>query len=283
MVRRITAACAAAIVSAASLAGSRAGSPPDMLVSRQLAEREHLAAGDVVDLCRDPSCATSRPFRVAGTYEPLPDPMRFAQDRLEARVHLPDLQPLFPSGQAAPGTTVTSINATLGDSGRASAFAAAVERRLPGLVARATSAPDERTSTFAVLERFHLAIAIVTVLGSGVFLLALMVMLVDERRETVVTLRLIGLTRARLLRQVLVEGGLIAVAGALFGIAFAILVEPAFNRFFQWRYDTALVFLRITPSIVARSVLLAIPVGVLASAAAAWTFLRRESLSQVGR
>ena len=113
-----------------------------------------------------------------------------------------------------------------------------------------TSAPDERTATFAVLDRFHLAIAIVTVIGSGAFLLALMVMLVDERRETMATLRLIGFTRARLLRQVLIEGGLIAVAGALFGIAFALAAEPAFNRFFQWRYDTALVFLRITPAIV---------------------------------
>jgi putative ABC transport system permease protein len=283
MVRRITAILAAAVVSAGTPALSRTQAAPDMLVSRQLAEREHLSVGDVVDLCRDPACTTSRPFRVAGMYEPVPDPMRFAQERLEARVHLADLQPLIPAGQAVPGTTITAINAKLRDPAQARAFAEAVERRLPGLLARPTNAPDERTSTFTVLDRFHLAIAIVTVIGSGVFLLALMVMLVDERRDTVVTLRLIGLTRTRLLVQVLVEGGLIAVAGALFGVVFAIATEPAFNRFFQWRYDTALVFLRITPSIVARSVLLAIPVGVLASAAAAWAFLRRESLSQVGR
>jgi putative ABC transport system permease protein len=162
-------------------------------------------------------------------------------------------------------------------------FASDVERRLPGLAARSTSAPDERTSTFAVLDRFHLAIAIVTILGSGAFLLALMVMLVDERRETAATLRLIGLTKRRLIAQILVEGALIAAAGALFGILFAIAAEPAFNRFFQWRYDTALVFVRVTPAIAIRCVAVAVPVGLAASAIAGWTILRRRTLFRVAR
>ncbi len=281
MMRRVIPALAAATIAAVAAAAAGSDTTPEILLSRQLAEREHLRVGDVVDLCRGATCSEPRRFRVSGTYEPVPDPMRFAQERLEARVHLPDLEALMPP--SATGPAVTAINVKLRNPASGAPFAQEVQQRMPGLLARATSAPDERTSTFAVLERFHLAIAIVTVIGSGVFLLALMVMLVDERRETVATLRLIGLTRARLLTQVLVEGGLIAVAGALVGVALAMTSEPAFNRFFQWRYDTALVFLRITPPIVARSVLLAVPVGVLASAAAAWTFLRRESLSEVGR
>jgi len=247
---------------------------PDVLVSRQLLEREHLAVGQVVELSRDAAGGEAKRFRIAGVYEPLPDPMRFAQERLEARVHLPDLQA---------GTTITSINVQLADPAAAPAFAADVMRRLPGLTARATSVPDDRASTFAVLERFHLAIAIVTVIGSGAFLLALMVMLVDERRETMATLRLIGFTRGRLMTQVLVEGGIIAAAGVAFGIAFALATQPAFNRFFQWRYDTALVFLRVTPSIVARSAAIALPVGALASAAAGWTILRHRALTRIGR
>ncbi|PYQ47262.1 MAG: hypothetical protein DMF78_24180, partial [Acidobacteria bacterium] len=69
-----------------------------------------------------------------------------------------------------------------------------------------------------------------------------MVMLVDERRDTMAILRLIGLSRRRILAQVLVEGMLIAVVGAVFGVALAAVLETGFNRFFQWRYDTALVF-----------------------------------------
>lgn len=248
-------------------------SVPDVLVSRQLLEHEHLAVGQVVELSHDAAGHGATRFRIAGVYEPVPDPMRFAQQRLEARVHLPDLR----------DETITTINVALADPSAAPAFAGDVARRLPGLTARATAAPDERASTFAVLDRFHLAIAIVTVIGSGAFLLALMVMLVDERRETMTTLRLIGLTRGRLLTQVLVEGALIAGAGVAFGVAFALATQPAFNRFFQWRYDTALVFLRVTPSIIARSALIALPVGMLASAAAGWTILRHRTLTRIGR
>jgi putative ABC transport system permease protein len=121
------------------------------------------------------------------------------------------------------------------------------------------------------------------VLGSGVFLLALMVMLIDERREMMATLRLIGFTRGRLLLQVLVEGALIAALGAAAGILFALAMQPVFNRFFQWRYDTALVFLRITPAIVLQSVAMAVPVGMLASLGAGWAVLRQRPLAQVRR
>ncbi|HTL45939.1 MAG TPA: FtsX-like permease family protein [Vicinamibacterales bacterium] len=257
-----------------------APAPADVLVSRQLLEREHLAVGQTVELSSDAAGTAARPFRIVGVYEPTPDPMRFAQERLEVRVHLPDAAALE---DRLPSSSLTSINVELRDREDAAGFASDVERRLPGLTAKSTAAPDERTSTFAVLDRFHLAIAMVTVFGSGAFLLALMVMLVDERRETVATLRLIGLTKQRLIAQVLVEGALIAVAGAAFGVLFARAAEPVFNRFFQWRYDTALVFVRVTPAIALRCVALAVPVGLAASAIAGWTILRRRALLTVGR
>ena len=72
-----------------------------------------------------------------------------------------------------------------------------------------------------MLERFHLAIALVTIIAATVFLLALTVMLVDERRETVGVLRLIGLPTGRILTQVLLEGLLVAGAGSAFGLVLA--------------------------------------------------------------
>ena len=261
-----------------------AESPRSILISRQLSESRGLQVGDVVRLSADQSGAGAQAFRIAGVYEPTPDPMRFAQRRLEARLHLPDLAALTgtPSDPAS-AESVTSINIALQDSTDAAAFSRDVAARLPTLVARPTSAPDERTSTFVVLERFHLAIAIVTVVGSAVFLLALMVMLVDERRGTVGTLRLIGFTRRRILLQVLAEGALIAIAGAVFGIVFAFATQGAFNLFFQWRYDTTLIFLRITPNVVWQSLLIAIPLGIAASLIASWTLLRQQLLVLVRR
>ena len=83
---------------------------------------------------------------------------------------------------------------------------------------------ERRTAPFVVLERFHLAIAIVTVLASSVFLLALMVMLVEERRvdgRHPAPDRLRG-GRASC-QHVLAEGVVIALAGAVFGIVLSVL------------------------------------------------------------
>jgi ABC-type lipoprotein release transport system permease subunit len=257
---------------------------PGILLTRQLMAARKLRVGDTVRLSTEPSGGQARTFRIAGVYEPAPDPMRFAQPRFEVRLHLPDLASLT-ADPADPGSleTVTSINVALKQPGEAASFARAVAARVPGAIARPTSAPDDRTSTFVVLERFHLAIAIVTVVGSAVFLLALMVMLVEERQGTVGILRVIGFTRQRILLQVFAEGALIAVAGAAFGVLFALASQGFFNRFFQWRYDTSLIFLRITPHVVLQSVALAIPLGILASIIASWTLLRRELLTLIRR
>jgi putative ABC transport system permease protein len=260
------------------------GRPPGILVSRQLLERRNLHVGDVVRLSPEPSGERSRVFRIDGVYEPMADPMRFAQERLEVRLHLPDLLALTADpADVGPSDTVTAINVRLSNASDARSFADDLSARTPGVAARPTNAADERTSTFVVLDRFHLAIAIVTVVGSAVFLLALMVMLVDERRDMVGILRLIGLTRSRILVQVFAEGAFIAAGGAAAGILFALAMQRFFNQFFQWKYDTTLVFLRITPRIVVESVLMAVPLGVLASLVASWTFLRRGILALLRR
>jgi ABC-type lipoprotein release transport system permease subunit len=273
----------AASTTASSQSQDRAA-PPSILISRQLAESRGLRIGDNVLLSADRSGNTARPFRITGVYEPTPDPMRFAQQRLEARLHLPDLLTLTADrSDPSAAESITSINVALENRSDAGAFSRDVTARLPTVTARPTNAPDERTTTFVVVERFHLAIAIVTVVGSAVFLLALMVMLVDERRGTVGTLRLLGFTRQRILIQVLAEGALIAIAGAVGGILFAFAMQDAFNRYFQWRYDTTLIFLRITPAVVWRSLSMAVPLGIAASLIASWTLLRRQILALVRR
>jgi len=110
-----------------------------------------------------------------------------------------------------------------------------------------------------------------------------MVMRSEERRETAGILRLIGLGKRRVLTQVLIEGVIIATVGAAFGIALALVAQSGFNQFFQWRYDTALVFVRVSPKVAAQCVALAVPLGVIASVVASWTLLRREVLALLRR
>jgi hypothetical protein len=55
------------------------------------------------------------------------------------------------------------------------------------------------------------------------------------------------------------------------------------NQFFQWRYDTTLKFVKVTPGIALEGVLFAVPLGVLAGLAASWTLLRRHVVTLVRR
>src|ERR1700694_5455430 len=65
--------------------------PPDLLISRQLAEAFSIAPGAIVRLSTDPSGGNPHEFRVVGIYEPVPDPMRINASKHEVRLHLPDL------------------------------------------------------------------------------------------------------------------------------------------------------------------------------------------------
>src|SRR5262245_63798049 len=67
---------------------------PAILLSRQLATRAGVSVGDVVTLATAADGSGGKTFRVAGVYEPPPDPLRFTAQRLEARIHLPDFMQL---------------------------------------------------------------------------------------------------------------------------------------------------------------------------------------------
>ncbi len=269
---------------AAAPAGADAREPPEILLSRQLAEAQGLAVGDVVRLAADPSGASARSYRIAGVFEPVADPFRLTSRRFEARFHLPDLVELTadPTDPLAP-ESVTRINVLLEDPGDARSFAADLAAKMPGLVARPTNRERDGSDPFVVLERFHVAIASVTVFGSAAFLLALMVMRSEERREAAGILRLIGLSRPRILLGVFIEGVCVAIAGAAFGLLLALALEGLFNRFFQWHYDTALVFVDVTPGIAARCVAIAVPLGILSGVVASWTLLRRNIMALLKR
>ena len=266
------------LLAAPSIAAAQQDDLPTVLVSRQAAEALELRVGAVVQVA-PPDGSRARDFRVAGIYEPTPDPSRLGNAIYAVRLHLPDVLALTSPPDTPKGAeSVDAINIRLAPGADALAFSRDVNARLPGLSARPATDAGSAAGPFLVLDRFHLAIAIVTIIASTVFLVALTVMLVDERRETVGVLRLIGLPTSRVMVQVLLEGVLVAGAGSVFGLALALVSEGVINRFFQWRYDTALLFVQVTPSVAITCVLIAIPLGVTATVVASWLLLRRNAL-----
>ncbi len=283
---RIVAVLMAIALAMSSTAGAQSGEFPSVLISRQLAASERLGVGDLIVLSADPKGTGGGQFRIVGIYEPTPDPMRLAVRRLEARLHLPDLISLTSrSSDPSADESVTAINVALRDPQEAAVFAGDAQRAIPvqGLTARTAKGGEDTAPLFVVLDRFHFAIAVVTIIASTTFLMALMMMLVDERRQAMGILRLIGMRQQRLLLQVILEGVIVAVTGALFGILLAAGLQRAVNAFFQWRYDTALMFVRITPRIALQCALFAVPLGVAASLVSSWTLLRSGVLNLAKR
>lgn len=131
---------------------------PEVLLSRQLVEARGLSVGEVVSFSADPSGSAPHRFRIAGVYEPVPDPMRFAARRHEGRLHLSDLLALTsdPTDPHAAAQSVTAVNVKLHRPEEAPGFIRAVGERSPGLV----SVPARpRGDVFVVLEKFHEASA----------------------------------------------------------------------------------------------------------------------------
>ncbi len=245
--------------------------------------QSQIHVGDIVTLATDPRGGRAARFRVGGVYEPMADPRRFTAQRFEARLHLPDLIALTADpDDPLSAESVDALNLALANPKDAERVMPLIAARVPGVLVEPTTATD-RDDPFAVLDRFHWAIAIVTVIGSTAFLLALMVMRAEERREIIGILRLMGIPPRSILVEVLIEGLLIATSGALFGIVVAASAQGAINRFFQWRYDTPLVFVRVTASIAWKAAAFSVPLGVMAGLAASWALLRRQVVSLIRR
>jgi putative ABC transport system permease protein len=276
----IACATAAGVLTAAA----DSDSTPAVLVSRQLATTEKLSVGQTVRLSTTAKGSNARTFRIAGIFEPTPDPARLGTVPRKVRMHLPDLLDLTREATVPVGSEhIRGINVQLADSNDANAFSRDMAMRMPGVLAQPAAEAAGTAGPFVVLQRFHLAIAIVTILAATVFLLALTIMLVEERRPTVGVLRLIGLPVPRILVQLFLEGLLIAGLGAIFGIVLALASEHFINQFFQWRYDTALVFVRVTPKVAAICSAVAVPLGVTATVVASWALLRRNGLTLARR
>ena len=73
-----------------AFAQAQAGDLPTVLVSRQAAEEQGITVGAVVQVA-PPDGSRARDFRVAGIYEPTPDPARLGNAIHAVRLHLPDL------------------------------------------------------------------------------------------------------------------------------------------------------------------------------------------------
>jgi putative ABC transport system permease protein len=259
--------------------------PPAATAERTIAIDERLASdagirvGDRVVLAPEPGSPTGDTVRVSAIVKRRADPSEVARNEYRIRVHLDHLQRLIGYGDRVDRFAVLTAGGTAADS---------VLRRINSAAFGFRAYPSreiavETSKTFLVVSRFHRAIGVITIVASATFLLCIMLLKVDERRRDVAAMRLMGISRATVIRSVMLEASFVALVGSVFGVLLGWVVSVFVNAHYQSVYRTPLRFAIITPSTVAFSVLLSLVLGIGAGALAARRLARTAPLALFGR
>jgi putative ABC transport system permease protein len=248
-------------------------------IDERLAADAGLRVGDRVVLAAEPGSATGDTARIAAIVKRRADPAEVARSEYRIRMHLDHLQRLSGYGDRVDRFAVATEGGASTDS---------VLQRINSVAFgfRAYASREiavETSKTFLVVSRFHRAIGMITIVASATFLLCIMLLKVDERRRDVAAMRLMGISRATVIRTVMVESSFVALLGSLFGVGLGFVTAAFVNAHYQSVYRTPLKFAIITPSTVMYSVLLSLVLGIGAGALAARRLARTPPLALFGR
>ena len=267
-----------------ALSSSYGRTPPNL---RGIAIDERMAAdlalhiGDTVRLGARPGEPGER-VRIAAVFQRRADPAEVARREYKVRLHLDQLQTLTGAddrvdrfavgtravaGAAVTDSTVARINHV--------AFGFRAHR------SRDVAVTSSRT--FRVVDRFHRAIGIITVVASAVFLLCLLLLSVEERRRDIAALRLMGISQATVIRAVVIEAALVSLLGCTVGAVIGWAASLLVNSHYQAVYRTPLTFALVTPEILLFATSLSLVLGIGAGALAARRLVRTPPLTLLGR
>jgi len=250
----------------------------EIAIERRLAEASGLGVGDTLSLST-PNDAVRKPAVVTAIIEPRADPATILRKEYRVRFHLADLAALLGEPDR-----IDRAGLLLQPGVDPSLAAEQLGRTAFGYTLHETAAlANTSSTTFLVVSRFHRAIAIISVLASAIFLLCLMLLKVEARRQDVAMLRFIGISRRTVFVALVLEAAVVAAVGGVLGIGIAAVASAAVNAFYRETFATTLVFSLLTWETIAQAALLGLVLGLGAGALAAWRLVRLPPLTLWGR
>ena len=254
--------------------------PRTIAIDERLATDAGLRVGDRVVLSATPGAPEAGDSVViAAIVRQGADPSEVARAEYRVRLHLDQLQSLADYGNRVDRFAV----ATSGGAASARTIARVNDVAFGFRAHRSRDIAVETSRTFQVVSRFHRAIGVITIVASAIFLLCILLLKVEERRRDVAALRLMGISRASVLRSVVLEAALVALLGSALGTAVGWVGTLAINWHYRGVYRTPLAFALVTPEIVLFAVVLSLVLGVGAGLAAALRLVRTPPLALFGR
>ena len=247
-------------------------------IDEALAERTHLKVGDRVSISARPGTAGDTVI-VGAIVRRGADPSEVARGDLRVRMHLDQLQSISGYGDRVDRYAIeTTAGADL------PRLIDRINRVAFGFKAyRSRDIAVETSRTFQVVSRFHRAIGIITIVASSVFLLCIMVLKVEERRRDIAALRLMGISRATVMRAIIIEAAVVAVLGSALGVVIGWAISLVVNWHYQALYQTPLAFSIVTAPTIAFAVSLSLVLGIAAGVMASLRLVRTPPLALFGR
>jgi putative ABC transport system permease protein len=252
--------------------------PRTIAIDEALAARANLKVGDRVSVSARPGAAGDTVI-VGAIVRRGADPSEVARGDLRVRMHLDQLQAVSGYGDrvdrfAIATTPGADIPRLIDRINRVAFGFKAYESREIAV---------ETSRTFQVVSRFHRAIGIITIVASSVFLLCIMILKVEERRRDIAALRLMGISRATVVRAIIIEAAVVAVLGSALGVVLGWIVSQVVNWHYQALYQTPLAFSIVTPPTVIFAVALSLVLGIAAGVVASLRLVRTPPLELFGR
>ncbi len=263
------------------LLGQLADSTPrarTIAVDERLAADGGLRLGDRVVVSREPG-GLGDTLVIAAFVKRGADPSEVARAEYRVRLHLTDAQRALGYGDRVDRFAVASTRDDAADDA-----VRAINAQAFGFKAhRSRAIAVESSRTFAVIDRFHKAIGIITIVASAIFLLCLMLLRVDARRREVAALRLMGISARSIVTSVVLESAVVAGVGSLLGVGLGYAASAVVNVYYQGVYRTPLTFALVTPGIVGFAVSLSVVLGLATGWMAAIRLVRTPPLALLGR
>lgn len=247
-------------------------------IDEAFAARAHLKIGDLISVSSRPGTIGDT-VTVGAIVRRGADPSEVARGDLRVRMHLDQLQTIAGYGDRVDRFAIATTPAA--DIPR---LIDRINRVAFGFKAyRSRDIAVETSRTFQVVSRFHRAIGIITIVASSVFLLCIMVLKVEERRRDIAALRLMGISRATVVRAIVIEAAVVAVLGSALGVVLGWAVSLFVNWHYQALYRTPLEFSMVTPATVVFAVSLSLALGIAAGVMASLRLVRTPPLALFGR
>jgi putative ABC transport system permease protein len=248
-------------------------------IDERLAADARIAVGDNLIVSAKPGATAGDTVTVSAIIRRGADPAEIARSEYQVRLHLDQLQRVAGYGDRVDRFAVATRGPAATDKALSDINAAAF-----GFEAhRSRDIAVETSRTFQVVSRFHKAIGVITIVASAIFLLCIMLLKVEERRRDVAALRLMGISRATVIKGIVAEAALLALVGCALGVGVGWVSSQFINWYYQGLYRTPLQFSLITTPIVTLAVGLSLVLGIGAGLLASIRLVRTPPLTLFGR